>query len=363
MSDDQDDQLDRWIGEARERIETDIARERTRVVPDFAAMVALAHERAPQDVPSAWVSEAELLAPVVDLRTRESEALLPDDELDALLGEAREQAERDVAARRLEPIPSFVPPPSLAQPGARRRSTLVVVGLAAAALIGLAFALPSLFDRFVDAARSEATNKNQAEFQERGEGPESAELAPPRMERSDSSAAHGEAIAVPEPSASPADVDEVSEPAPRARTKSDAAKSDAGKTPALEGPSLDERVAALDDEAQRRWAAGELEAAEEAFRAIIKLAGTRRHADLAYGDLFTLTRQRKDEAAELALWREYLERFPQGRFADDARAGVCRRGPADARERCWQAYLNDFPSGVHRRAAERALGVEEPPSP
>lgn len=358
-----DDQLERWIGEARERIETDIASERIRVVPDFAAMVALAHERAPQDVPSAWVSEAELLAPVVDLRTRESEALLPEDDLDALLGEARELAEHDVAARRLGPIPSFVPAPALglhppqALLGGRGR-TLVTIGLVAAALIGLAFALPSLFDRFVDAARSEATNKNQAEFQDRGEGPESAELAPPRMERSDSSAAHGEAIAVPEASASPAELDALPEPAPRARTKSDAANA-----PALAGPSLDERVAALDDEAQRRWAAGELEAAEEAFRAIIKLAGKRRHADLAYGDLFTLTRQRKDEAAELALWREYLERFPQGRFADDARAGVCRRGPTDAREACWQAYLNDFPSGVHRRAAERALGVEEPPSP
>jgi hypothetical protein len=350
-----DEQLDRWLGEARERIAADIASERARVVPDFAAMVARAHERAPQEVPSEWLSEAELLAPVVDLRTRESEALLGEHELDALLGEARELAEHDVAARRLEPIPSFEPRRLHPRSGSRRRSTLVTIGLAAAALLGLALALPSLLDRFVDAARSEATNKHQAEFQDRGEGPESAELVPPRMERSDSSAAHGEAIAVPQPSPSSAELDT---PKPTPRTRSGEAK-----VLSPQGPSLDERVAALDDEAQRRWAAGELEAAAEAFRAIIKLAGKGRHADLAYGDLFTLTRQRKDEAAELALWREYLGRFPQGRFADDARAGVCRRGPEHEREPCWQAYLVDFPRGVHRRAAERALGATEPPSP
>lgn len=355
---------ERWIDEAREQLEAELASERTRVVPDFAAVVALAHARAPERVPSEWVVEAEMLAPVVDLRVRDSEALLPEHELDALLGEARELAEHDVAARRLEPIPSFVPPVGIA-PRRRARSGLALLSfatLAAAALIGLALALPSLLDRFVDAARSEATNKNQAEFQERGEGPDAAEFVPPRMERSESSAAHGEAIAVPE--ASPSPELEPQLPAPRARPKASDAKAPASTSVlAPEGPSLDERVAALDDEAQRRWAAGELEAAEEAFRAIIKLAGKGRHADLAYGDLFTLTHQRKDDAAELALWREYLGRFPKGRFADDARAGVCRRGPEDEREACWQAYLTDFPSGVHRRSAERALGLEEQASP
>jgi hypothetical protein len=160
------------------------------------------------------------------------------------------------------------------------------------------------------------------------------------MERVDREGETGEAIPMPppQPEAQP-------ETQPETQPHADTAKT----------RSLDERVAALDDEAQRQWAAGELEAAEEAFRAIIKLAGRNRHADLAYGDLFTLTHQRKDDQAELELWREYLRRFPKGRFADDARAGLCRRGPEAERTSCWQAYLRDFPDGVHRRSAERAL--------
>ena len=80
-----------------------------------------------------------------------------------------------------------------------------------------------------------------------------------------------------------------------------------------------------------------------------------RAADLSYGDLFTLARQRSGPAQEQALWREYLAAFPRGRYADDARAGLCRRAEPDERAACWQQYLTDFPAGVHRPQAERAL--------
>ncbi len=52
--------------------------------------------------------------------------------------------------------------------------------------------------------------------------------------------------------------------------------------------------------------------------------------------------------------------FPRGRYADDARAGLCRRAASDERDACWQQYLTDFPAGVHRPQAERALGDAAP---
>lgn len=341
-----EDELDLMLTDVRVQIAADIEDERGSVVPDFAAMIAAAHQHDPEHLPIAWLHEAEALAPVVDLRAREPEfARVADERLDALIGEARVAAERDVADRRLAAIPAFAPPLGVVQP---RRWVMLTI---AAAVVGLAVALPRLLDRSVDAARSEATNKNQAEFQDRLRGGIEAEPVP-RMERVDRGDESGEAInmtdihkgtPLPDP--------------PRAIER----EADADADAPARARSLAERVAALDDEAQRLWAAGELEAAEEVFRTILELAGRSRPADLAYGDLFTLTHQRKDEAAELALWREYLREFPSGRFADDARAGVCRRGPADERVSCWQAYLDDFPTGVHRRTAERGLAPSESP--
>jgi len=47
--------------------------------------------------------------------------------------------------------------------------------------------------------------------------------------------------------------------------------------------------------------------------------------------------------------------FPEGRFADDARAGLCRRDASD-RPACWRAYLEAFPEGSYRAQAEREAG-------
>jgi hypothetical protein len=344
-------ELDALLASTREQIAADIDDERASAVPDFASMIAAAHEHDRERVPIAWVHEADELAPVLDLRAREGEdAMIADEALDALVGEARMEVERDVADRRLAAIPSFSPPPGRARERSSRPRSWIPLLLVAAAIAGLAFALPRLFDRFVDVSRSEAHDNNQAEFQSRPRDSDEATEQPPRMQQVDRSGETGEAITMPEPGETPRH-----HAPPPSKTDVDPPKADTSKR------SLADRIAALDEEAQRRWAAGELEAAEEAFRAIVELAGRGRHADLAYGDLFTLTHQRKDEAAELSLWREYLRRFPSGRFADDARAGVCRRGPAHERESCWQAYLDDFPSGVHRRSAERALDASDPP--
>ncbi|MCA9663210.1 MAG: hypothetical protein KC486_33060, partial [Myxococcales bacterium] len=115
-------------------------------------------------------------------------------------------------------------------------------------------------------------------------------------------------------------------------------------------PSLDE----LEAEAEALWRAGERAAAERTLRAIIRRAGDSRRADLAYGDLFTITRQLYGREREAAVWREYLARFPRGDYADDARAGLCRRETDADAVRCWGRYLADFPTGLHRAEATRA---------
>lgn len=326
-----DDELDALIDTTRLQVEAEIVAERACVQPDFAAMVARARERNPEVVSDAWLSDADRLAPIVELS--EADAAVADAGFDALIHDARELAERDVAARRQAAIPAFARP---AKP--RRTRWLPHIGLAAALLL-LAFALPTLLERFVDAARSEATTGNQAEFRKRESEPLRAR---PRGEPIRSTPSPQEAVVVPEPEPSePPEPPPLPEPAPEPIEE--------------RKPSKAEQILALDQEAQRRWEQGELEAAAEAYRAIVKLAGRSRHADLAYGDLFTLARQQGDEAGEVALWREYLDEFPKGRFADDARAGLCRRAADEQLQGCWQAYLDDFPSGVHRRSAERAL--------
>ncbi len=352
-----DHELDQWLNEARATIDDEIEREREDVVPDFAAVIASAHQRAPEAVPAAWVEEAEALAPVVALHRPRGEEGIDEAGLDALIDEARELAEQDVAARRMAGIP---PLPSIADTPRPARATGWIAGAVALAAViaGLVVVGPRVLDALVDGARSEArVGDRQAEYLEKDdEGTGQADAARPRLERSEPTGTVGEAIAVPseeEHESSSHEPSETTKLTPSAKVERDPTSPRARKH-----RSLGDRVAALDDEAQARWAAGELEAAEEAFRAIIELAGRSRYADLAYGDLFTLAHQRGDVAAERALWSEYLVDFPSGRFADDARAGLCRRASADERAACWQAYLDDFPHGVYRRAAEKALGLD-----
>lgn len=114
-------------------------------------------------------------------------------------------------------------------------------------------------------------------------------------------------------------------------------------------------VAALEAAAREAWAQGRLAAAERHFREILRREGKSRRADLAYGDLFSLAAQRSGRAGQAAVWREYLEAFPRGTFAEDARAGLCRRGAPEARAACWSAYLVEHPHGSHAAEARRDL--------
>jgi hypothetical protein len=115
----------------------------------------------------------------------------------------------------------------------------------------------------------------------------------------------------------------------------------------------------LDEAARQRWAAGDLAGAEALLRKLVARAGRTPRAELAYGDLFALARQRGGPQAQSKVWREYLHRFPRGRYADDARGGLCRLAAEPERDACWRDYLAAHPSGAHARAARRRLGGTE----
>ncbi|MEM9462600.1 MAG: hypothetical protein AAGF11_51105 [Myxococcota bacterium] len=110
-------------------------------------------------------------------------------------------------------------------------------------------------------------------------------------------------------------------------------------------PSRDERLAELDAQAQAAWRRGDLRTAERRYRAIVKLGGRREVAELAYGELFAIVRQRGGSLT--SLWRAYLRRFPRGRYAEDVEAGLCRRAGSDEREACWARYRRRYPNGIH----------------
>lgn len=117
-------------------------------------------------------------------------------------------------------------------------------------------------------------------------------------------------------------------------------------------PSLDERIERLDADARRSWSAGDLKAAEQRLRKLIRIGGKRARVELAYGDLFTLLRQRSATHDLQRAWRRYLSTFPRGRFAEDARAGLCHASSGARATVCWRDYLEHHPRGAHRREAK-----------
>jgi hypothetical protein len=307
--------------------------------PDLAAVVALAHELDPQRVPAEAVAEVAQWAPVVSIQQgRRRRRTREDLELNAVIEGVRAHVEEDVAQRLHTPPPLHAQQP--AQPRGRRVWALV---LAAAAVLVVVGAGVLQGGRVLLSADEGARN-------------EAALIGPtPSSEASEASTAprRPEPAITPEPAIEPeptptADV----EPTPTADAEPTTPASARTRTPKRPEPTLAE----LDAAAHAAWRAGDLPEAERLFRKLAKRAGKDRLGDLAYGDLFTLARQTDAPAKEAALWREYLARFPKGRFADDARAGLCRRASGPAQVECWQRYLDDMPSGAHRAQAERAGG-------
>ncbi|MEM7152639.1 MAG: hypothetical protein AAF799_07345 [Myxococcota bacterium] len=342
--DDFDPQTDRAIDDlldaASEEAESDEI-----VVPPFAAVLNRARRLDPglqtnqpvRPAPPSSPDEAALVA-----------AIAP------FVEAARAEAEVDVYAQTQQP------PPGLPRPGSRIARWAVVGGaLAAAAAILL---LVGLID-VRNALRSEAqrddnqaidqANSDRRVLEADTEGtPDKPQLVrAPRARRAPVTPAPlpPEEAIVPE---EPVPLEEVAPPEPEPTpepTKTRRKRATERK---------DRRVEALqrmDAEAQDRLHAGDIAGAEKAFRAIVRKGGRSSLAQLAYGDLFTLAHRRGDTAGQGTLWREYLRKFPRGRFADDARAGLCRQSTKSKRSGCWERYLDDFPTGAYHRQAERAL--------
>ncbi|MDC0718907.1 hypothetical protein [Nannocystis bainbridge] len=336
---------------------------RARPAPDFAAMLARARELDPAAVPADAVARAGVLPPVVPLAPGhgrgDAGALAP------FTTALKAELDGKLAERRLASIP---PAPV---PGRRRLGVVfgVVAALAAAVLLavvgpdlvaeragerGTAAALDGAGGRHgearfggttevhTDGAAERAADRNDMSQETVTNVPQdmpktTRESAPEDMSRGTSPT-----------------VDVPDETRPRKALAKDGPRRRKSQEDAAPGLSLE-------DEAQQLWQKGELAAAERKFREILALPGAGARAELAYGDLFALTRQLRGGDGQAAAWREYLGRFPAGRFADDARAGLCRRSPADARAACWQDYLEHHPTGAHRKQADAALAGGETP--
>lgn len=337
--------------DAAQRLERQIVA--ARPTPDFSAMLARARELDPGAVSDDDLARAESLAPVIPLAravdTRgDAEALAP------FTAALRAELDARLDERRM----AGIPPAPL--PRGRRVAVALAVLVAAAAAVLLALVVPDRSahhegDAASAAARDGAVRLGGVASPGAPGGPE--HLVPVVKDMSSKS---NEAIVADEPPPAPPvapppadhaaagpenDVSKDIHGAGQARRRRPAAPP-APAAPA--GPSLE-------DEAQALWQKGELAAAERKYREILAVAGASPRAELAFGDLFALARQLRGAAGQAAVWREYLARFPGGRFADDARAGLCQRASADARAACWRDYLDHHPAGAHRRDAESAL--------
>jgi hypothetical protein len=326
---------------ARPRLGDDIADELRFVAPDFAAVVEAAHARDPRRVPFAALVEAQDLAPVVPLADSSPRlSARQSAEFIALLADAR--AEIDAATPRRSPDLRTCPSEQVVAPlavGPRRRRRRP------------ARRLGPVDPRDPPGPQPRRRQPGPVVGARRRHRPRGRTPVPepaPRPTR--------EPRKSPDPEPTPeVEPEPASTPEPAITPEPDLVEpvQKTSKRPPRE--TLADKLRRLDAEAESAWQSGDVATAELRYREIIKLAPGSRAADLGYGDLFALSRQRSGPDAEEALWREYLAAFPRGRYADDARAGLCRRARADARGACWQQYLADFPNGVHRTQATRAL--------
>jgi hypothetical protein len=389
--------LDRFLLDTRRQLDAQLAA----CVPDLAAVVARARAIDPDAVPAAAVAEADALAQVLPLAPRASAssdrlALAP------FAAAFRDALEVDLARElhRAAVRPAGDPPPAptgagwadparespaedLPAPTASTRPLAPVIALTsrrprvlAAALVAAAAVLLLVGVGAGVALRGGA-----------GEAPGAAALAGPSDPppgRADGTAVPGErpqlpvpedSSSVPEDSSSEdrtgAPVPEDSSPEGRPGAPGpDAAPAVTSSVPkdsssrarrprrAAEpaGPAptapAEDPLAALEREALRRWQAGDLRGAAGLYRQVVDRAPGSRAAELALGDLFALEHRLGGDP--VPLWREYLRAFPRGRFADDARAGICRRAAPAEQPACWRDYLAAHPQGDHRREAEAA---------
>ena len=265
------------------------------------------------------------------VRARALEAEAAPDDLEPLIVAARRVALRDIEERDAEGLPTM-----------RRTATSRFAGTAAIVLLAAASALLVIGGLSWIAERNARQSDSQAAMSLGGGGVAEG----PTEHETESKPKRG------------------GTPRPNVPAQLEAADTSGGAIePApLEEPSrvkrsnIEERLRALADAAEVALGRGELQRADDLLAKLVAIGGRHRLVELAYGDRFTIAHRRGIIGEQTKLWRAYLQRFPRGRFADDARAGLCRHAPQDARASCWQRYLDEFPSGAYQAAARRAIG-------
>lgn len=334
-------ELDGALDDEERRAESDA---RAHVPPSFAAIVARAHRIDPRAVGADAIERAGRIT----RGPRPPAATADGDELGPMVAVLRAEAERDIARREqlgTPPCGLVLAVEARRRAASTRRWIAAVSAIAAAAVVVLGLdwleswsarraqlALDST--QSVSAVRAEPT-VHDAEHVE----PATVQPAP----RPTSVAPRAPALAVPTPPAvlPPEAAPLESEPAPRV-----VARDGAARVPA------DAALRRLDELAQAALARGERTEADGLYAQII--ARGKRHplVEIAFAERFSLARGRGTEA-QRGLWDSYLGRFPQGRFADDAHAGLCRIAAVDDKAACWQGYVERFPAGAYRRHADR----------
>lgn len=255
----------------------------------------------------------------------------PDPDLAVFARDLRSAREAHLRERELEAIPT-------APGGQRRWIPYALAGLAAAALLVLGLVQLSPSEATVggvDDAEMEA-ERNVVSREDGGLAREGASTPPKPRRATDEAPAHDDDLPEPVPEAPELAPEEPPEPAP----------------PAPARPSVED----LERRARAAWKDGDLAHAQRLFRTVIRRSGRSTRAELAYGDLFSVVKQASGSAAQAKVWREYLRRFPRGRYADDARAGLCRRASEATQAECWTDYLRAHPAGAHAPQARRVTG-------
>lgn len=337
--------------------------------PDFAAVVARAHELDPSRVPEQAVAEVADYAPVVPLAAQRRRRSTRDDvALAAFVAEVRAAVDVEVAesfrvaglASHANPRPASASSPasqaSRATPAAAhdgassRRMWATVLALAAAVVLVAGGVLSAVqlsegdagVDRPEAALHGEQASAGEQEAVIVDDQPE-----PTRRVVEDEAPEH--------------EVDEVEdveiEDEQEAVIPADTQRKNPRRPKADPKPSLEE----VDAAARAAWRAGDRAEAKRLYGEVVRRGGKRRLAEMAYGDLMAIARQTGARDEEAKLWRAYLAKFPKGAFADDARAGLCRRTSDGGADKCWTRYLADFPNGSHTKAARERLAEADAP--
>lgn len=360
--------LDDFLRDTRLHLDRELAE--SGAMPDLAASVARAHAIDPAAVPALAVRETAELAPIAQLRPKSRRSTtVPENMSDRtalapFTAALQAQLEADLprAIHRGAIASASGPGPAVASiDRASRRRTIVATVVALAAAVLVTFGLGGGFE---------------AQLGRPGAIPGAAALA---AQRSDAALTHtfDPPAAAPKPDTDPPPVPEDSRDRPVPKDSLETAPAPVPKdsqpdvrprprrtpkpdtTPQPAPAPAEDPLAALDREAQVLWQQGQLQGAADKFAEIVQRAPGSRAAEAAYGDLFALERRLGGDA--VSLWRAYLRQFPRGRYADDARAGVCRREPKAARGACWTDYLAAHPDGAHRREAEQVTKAASTP--